>query len=79
MPEITVKAQCYLCDEHKSELGILLSIKESVQTNFENWPVPQQMDLIIAWFEQYKLDKRTQMIQDFKKTNIKSINKRQNE
>lgn len=75
MSEIEIREVCGTCEEHKTELGILVTTKESVEKNFANYSQEQQMQLIIAWFEQYKLDQRTEMIQGFKQKNIKSINR----
>lgn len=75
MAEIEIKEVCGICDQHKTELGILVTTKESVEKNFANYSQEQQMQLIITWFEQYKLDQRTAMIQGFKQKNIKSINR----
>ena len=69
--------QCDICETHKTDCGVLDSILQDTQKEFGGiFERPELMKLIICRFEQYKLDKRTQQIQDYKKQNIKSINDR---
>ena len=60
--------KCNLCDSHKTELGVLLDFKKSVEENFTFYSEEQRCALIMCWFTQYKLDERTLMIQSFKST-----------
>lgn len=83
---IQYPTQCELCETHKSELGVLLSIKESIRKNFVEYSSAEHIQMIICWFNNYKLDERTRyisqqkkdttaQIQKYKKDNIKEINK----
>lgn len=82
--EIEIPAQCVICDKHKSDLGVLLSIAESVGVNFQSFEPSLRVKLICTWFEQYKTDKRaeyinkakretSERIQKFKEKNIKNF------
>jgi hypothetical protein len=72
--EIIYESSCSLCDEHKTERGVLASIKKLVMEDFCELNNVDQLKLIISMYEQYKLDRRTEKIQDYKKVNIKNIN-----
>jgi hypothetical protein len=73
--EIIYKSDCQMCEQHTTEKGIWESIKKSIEDSFCVYSEENKVRIMIAWFEQTKLDERTQMIQGFKKTNIKEINK----
>ena len=76
MPEIVYeKNNCEICEEHKTERGLLQVIKRTVEEDFKEYTDEDRMQLIIALFVQWKLDLRTEMIQGFKQKNIKAINK----
>ena len=83
--EIIYTNNCELCDSHKTDLGTLKELEKTVKENFPDWLRAEQVNLIIAWFEQTKLDARmhyieaskqktTAQIQAYKVKNIKSIN-----
>jgi hypothetical protein len=78
--------KCPTCDTHKSDLGLLKGLEESVRKNFADWPADKQCDLVVCWFEktwkeemalQIERSKKeaAERIQQFKKENIKAINK----
>jgi hypothetical protein len=77
MPEIIYQSNCELCEEHKTELGVLVSITKSIKEQFPDLSEESQVILIKSMYEQWKLDERTRMIQGFKTKNIKSINQRE--
>jgi hypothetical protein len=73
--DIAYPTQCEICETHKTERGEWESIKQSVFEMFPNLPAELGVQIMICWYEQTQLDKRTNLIQSFKKTNIKAINK----
>ncbi len=73
--EIVMTSNCELCETHKSDLSTLVGIYDSIQENFPTLECNYQIDLVKLMYEQFKLDKRTKMIQGFKQTNIKDIRK----
>ena len=86
MEEEIFPTQCEICDAHKTELGLLKELEETVRENFSGWDKDKQEDLIINWFIQTKMDERmkyietskqktTQRIQQYKKLNIASFKK----
>lgn len=77
MQEIIYESKCELCEEHKTELGVLVSISKSIKEQFPNLSEENQLILVKSMYEQWKLDERTKMIQGFKTKNIKSINQRE--
>jgi hypothetical protein len=73
--EILISVSCGRCEAHRNELGILLSIKESIKNNFSDYNEDNQKDLIICWFNNHKLDERTEKIQQAKKETTAQIQK----
>ena len=73
--EIVYETSCNACDEHRTDLGILQSLDASVNKNFSHWLPEKRQDLVIMWFDKIKAKETTLLIQSFKKTNIKEINK----
>ena len=65
MPEEKVYG-CDLCQQHQTELGVLMDIKDSVEKNFPKYSMFVRGFIIMQWFIQYKLDERTRLIQSFK-------------
>jgi hypothetical protein len=77
MPFETVEysGNCEMCDEHKTDLGILCAWNKSIEASFPNLTVDQQLRLVELAYAQTKLDQRTAQIQGYKKSNIKEIKK----
>jgi hypothetical protein len=77
--EIIYEAECGVCHEHRTHLGNLISCVKGV---FESQYVQDvslsdtlRIELAKTMYEQLCLDARTRMIQGYKTTNIKAINK----
>ena len=73
--DMMITSNCELCDTHKTDLGNLKSMYDTIKTEFPDWLPEKQQDLVIMWFEKDKAKELTILIQSYKKTNIKEINK----
>ena len=71
--EIVMMSSCEACEQHKSDLGTLIGIYNSIQDSFPTMEFVYQIELVKLMYEQFKLDKRTKIIQGFKQTNIKDM------
>ena len=76
---VLYEAGCHVCDEHRTELGIMSSCIQGAVENQQlqdlGLSIEQRIELGKEMYVQYRLDKRTNIIQSFKKDNIKSIHK----
>ena len=73
--EITIDTKCSMCDAHKTDLGNLKELEETVMKNFSSWPIDKQAELVLLWFEKdWKKDMALQIQKD-KKDNMRSFGK----
>ena len=68
---------CYVCDEHRTMLGSLVSCFKGIMDSpdLRELTIDEKIILTKTMFEQSCLDERTRMIQGFKKSNITQIKK----
>ena len=77
MTQIVYESTCETCDTCKTNLGIISSMKKGIFNDGELKDLSEQskVELVKMEYEQFCLDKRTEMIQGFKKKNIENIHK----
>ena len=68
-----MEEHCELCEEVKTERGIWETLGNSVKKMFPYLSDGERTQILIAWYNNIMLDKRTKLIQSFKKDNIKNI------
>ena len=79
MEENIVKytSECDRCEKHKTDWGMFNDIIELMlgKEELQDLDIPTRLKLFEIYYNNLKLDERTQMIQGFKKQNIKEIRK----
>jgi hypothetical protein len=73
--EVLYETSCRLCDEHKTDLGALQSIWTSVTNGFPDLDTYGKLELTKLFYEQYKLDRRTEFISKAKMDTTNQIHK----
>mgnify|MGYP001561976782 CR=1 FL=1 len=84
--EIIYDSKCDTCEAHKTDLGTLKALEETIKKNFPEFSTEQQLQILLTWWTQYKTDNRmhyieqskqktTAQIQKYKQSNIRAINK----
>ena len=64
---------CTRCEAVQTDLGVLMSLDESVKKNFPLWLPEKQQDLVIMWYDKIKSKEMAVLIQSYKTKNIKDI------